>query len=187
MPILLVYGAQYTKMRGMIKQEIRSYLGTLLTKLSLPGRWDMSILETVWTQVKARSLATLKEGAAASGIATKAGSIEAPLLNIELDHVMLDELHLLLRVSDVLLRNLILMAIRRDRQEKSTENITSLKAAIRSCGVTFEIWEDADKRKQGYDWTSLTGKDKKRLLKVMSNTVTLLNVLLLYFLLLPCS
>ena len=113
----------------------------------------------------------MKEGAVAPGVTNKAGSVEAPQLNINLDHVLLYELHLLLRVLDVLLRNLILMAVRRDHQERSTQNNT-FKTAIRSCGVTFEIWEDSDKRKQGYDWTLLTDKDKKRLLKVLSSIVT---------------
>ena len=35
------------------------------------------------------------------------GCIHPPLLNIELSHVLIDELHLLMRICDVLLRNLI--------------------------------------------------------------------------------
>lgn len=40
-----------------------------------------------------------------------------PLLNIETDHVMLDELHLLLRVVDVLLNNLLEEVLQRDKTE----------------------------------------------------------------------
>lgn len=39
------------------------------------------------------------------------GCINDPLLNIELDHVIVDELHLLLRVTDVLKTNLITEAM----------------------------------------------------------------------------
>jgi hypothetical protein len=39
------------------------------------------------------------------------GCINDPLLNIELDHVIVDELHLLLRVTDVLMTNLITEAM----------------------------------------------------------------------------
>jgi hypothetical protein len=34
-----------------------------------------------------------------------------PLLNIDLDHVVMDELHLLLRVMDILIKNLIMDAV----------------------------------------------------------------------------
>ena len=66
-------------------------------------RWDMSVEESVYTKKKARSLLTLQER---SHFANKAcyqhlGSIHSPLLNIELTKVVMDELHLLLRVTDV--------------------------------------------------------------------------------------
>ena len=68
-------------------------------------RWDMSVEESVYTEKKARSLSTLREK---SHFANKAchqhlGSIHSPLLNIELTKVVVDELHLLLRVTDVLI------------------------------------------------------------------------------------
>lgn len=40
-----------------------------------------------------------------------------PLLNIELDHVILDELHLLLRVVDVLLNNLLEDVLQWDKKD----------------------------------------------------------------------
>ena len=63
----------------------------------------MSIEESVFTEKKARSLSTLREK---SQLANKPchqhlGSIHPPLLNIELTKVVVDELHLLLRVMDV--------------------------------------------------------------------------------------
>lgn len=39
------------------------------------------------------------------------GSINEPLLDIELTHVVSDELHLLLRVTDVLLTNVVIEAM----------------------------------------------------------------------------
>ncbi len=131
----------------------------------------MSKEEKEWTETKSRSLAALKKAAAKSSTAqsVRLGSVDPPLLNIPLDHVILDELHLLLRVVDVLLRNVIYMAMRLDREQKTTTNLDDLKAAIRSCGVTFDIWLKKDGRGRNgsdYEWTSLTGKDKKKLLKV---------------------
>ncbi|XP_066016033.1 uncharacterized protein [Pocillopora verrucosa] len=98
-----------------------------------------------------------------------------PLLHIELDHVVLDELHLLLRISDVLIENLVRDALDWDRSknwdkrkcQQKNEHLQNLQAAIRSCGVSFDIWEktNADGKGSGqYDFTSLLGSDKKKLL-----------------------
>ena len=72
----------------------------------------MSVEELVYTEKKARPLSTLQEK---SHFANKAchqhlGSIHFPLFNIELTKVVMDELHLLLRMTDVLIRNLISLA-----------------------------------------------------------------------------
>ena len=44
--------------------------------------------------------------------------INQPLLNIPLDHIVLDELHLLLRITDVILDNIIEDAMERDDKER---------------------------------------------------------------------
>ena len=43
--------------------------------------------------------------------------VKEPLLNIELDHVIVDELHLLLRVMDVMLDNIITEVIDWDKAD----------------------------------------------------------------------
>lgn len=53
----------------------------------------------------------------------------------------------------------------RDRQSLNLQNLVE---AIRSCGVSFSVWEklDADGRGSGvYDFTSLMGADRKILLE----------------------
>ena len=47
----------------------------------------------------------------------KLGSINMPLLDLELDHVIPDELHLLLRVMDVLIQGLIDTVLAYDRHQ----------------------------------------------------------------------
>jgi hypothetical protein len=102
--------------------------------------------------------------------------VHAPILNIELSHVVIDELHLLLRIMDVLIGNLVQEALQWDKRdnwgEKASEqnsvHVNHLIDVIRSCGVSFDIWEktNADKKGSGlYDFTSLLGSDKKKLLK----------------------
>ncbi len=101
------------------------------------------------------------------------GSKVPPLLEIDTDHVVIDELHLLLRIMDVLLRNLIHMMVKLDRSSTagtSSNHLSNLIGAIRQCGISFSVWEPRDpatgKKTGVYDWTSLMGNDIKRLLKV---------------------
>jgi hypothetical protein len=98
-----------------------------------------------------------------------------PLLDIELDHVIVDELHLLLRITDVLTSNLVDEVLTWDQeddfqktnQEIKGKHLKKLIETIRSCGVSFEVWQkkNADGKESGtYDYTSLLGADKKHLL-----------------------
>ena len=102
-----------------------------------------------------------------------------PLLNIDLDHVILDELHLMLRVVDVLIDNLLEDVLEWDknvdickrRSEKRGEHLENLVSTIRSCGVSFQVWQksNADGKPGKYECTSSLGNDKKKLLKFLPN------------------
>ncbi|XP_048581436.1 uncharacterized protein LOC125561333 [Nematostella vectensis] len=102
--------------------------------------------------------------------------VNKPLFNIEPDHILIDELHLMLRVTDILIDNAIEDAMQWDEKEKiskrsnkgSTSHLSQLVQTIRLCGVSFQVWEklNADGRGSGtYDFTSLMGSDRKKLLK----------------------
>ena len=95
-----------------------------------------------------------------------------PLLNIPLDHIVVDELHLMLHVTDILVENLVHKCIEWDKdddldnkKEAATGlHLKSLIQVIRSCVVSFDLWEqrNADGKASGkHDWTSLLGKDKR--------------------------
>ncbi|XP_065892708.1 uncharacterized protein [Dysidea avara] len=102
-------------------------------------------------------------------------NIHKPLLNLDLDHIIPDELHLMLRVTDRLITALIQTAksydqhqhrlerIRRAYKVLDGERIKNLIAAIRECGVYFNIYEDDESGK--VEWPSLLGPDKLKLLK----------------------
>jgi len=114
-----------------------------------------------------------------------------PLLNIPLSHIIPDELHLLLRVTDVLIEALITTAIACDRYEhhfqaesrhrggrlkvyKTLEGnmLTNLLAAINACHVQFKMWlEKEEKDKEKLKWTSLMGPDKRKLLKTLPDNL----------------
>ena len=103
----------------------------------------------------------------------KKGCEFEPLLKVEPDHCILDELHLLLRIMDRLLENVIEAALQRDEKrgritscQKIGTNLKALESAIKECGVAFRFWQKKgdDGSRKGLDWTSLMGRDKKKLL-----------------------
>ena len=89
--------------------------------------------------------------------------IDSPLLNIPLDHIILDELHLLLRFTDVLMSNLIEDAMELDdkddflkkKGEPKGTHLRKLTQLINSCGVTFSVWEKRMEMEKG--WAKWTG------------------------------
>ena len=88
------------------------------------------------------------------------------LINIDINHIIPDELHLLLRITDKLIDNLINAAVQYDHNVNNTPTSQVLKGPmldclireINSCGVTFNIYcNSSDKR----DYTPLTASDRK--------------------------
>lgn len=77
---------------------------------------------------------------------------------------------------DKLTKNIVLDAIEWDRKDNlgkppvqwKNKHQEDLIKVIKSCGITFNVWEkqDADGKSSGlHDFTSLMGSDKKLLLK----------------------
>ena len=100
--------------------------------------------------------------------------MRSPLISVPLDQVVLDELHLLLRVMDVLMRNLILYMDSQDHKNKAhqgeiTHCVQQLEDFVRSCGVSFQIWQNQEPTGKpipgGYDFTALSGKYKLQVLE----------------------
>ena len=153
-----------------------SYYACVWCKIHKNNRWDTSFsLDHYQSPDLKRSLKEMFELARKKKQENKYCCEHEPLLHIELDHVVLDELHLLLRILDVLIENLVKDVLDWDQSENwdkrksqhKNEHLNNLKATIRSCGVSFDIWEktNADGKGSGqYDFTSLLGSDKKKLL-----------------------
>lgn len=57
--------------------------------------------------------------------------------------VVVDELHLMLRIFDVLIRNLIYIAVSIDKKDinsqQNTKHVDMVATKIVSCGVTFHV------------------------------------------------
>ena len=67
-----------------------------------------------------------------------------PLINIDPAKTIIDELHLMLRVTDVLTRNLVWAMIDLDLRSRHvgtepTDNLEGLLDAIHRCGITFRV------------------------------------------------
>ena len=95
---------------------------------------------------KARTLEALQANCMHSKKSCKyhLGSINAPILPLSPTDVVVDELHALLRISDVLLRNLIFLVDameQRARMRAGRANVVMqhLEDMIKSCGVSFTI------------------------------------------------
>ena len=95
---------------------------------------------------KARTLQALQDNCmhAKKGCKHHLGSIKPPILPIRPTDLVLDELHALLWISDVLLRNLIFLVDtmeHRARLRTGTADITMqhLEDRIKSCGASFTI------------------------------------------------
>jgi len=97
----------------------------------------------------------------------KLSQIHIPLIHLQLKYVIPDELHLLLRVTDVLIRNLINATIqhnlkhsghRRNVNILSGEMVSKLLGAICDCGITFKIMHQKALSQGGFEFTSLMGK-----------------------------
>lgn len=79
------------------------------------------------------------------------------LINIDIDHVIPDELHLLLQVTDRLIENLINGAVAHDHVSNILQGpmLKKLVQEINSCGVAFSIRVPSKNKRE---FTSLTGK-----------------------------
>ena len=107
--------------------------------------------------------------------AQRKGKVNEPLLHIPLKNVVPDELHLMLRITDVLIRNLINAAMQYDSVNSRRISdvlkrpmINNLLKAINTCGVSFTIYIQKD----GFEFTSLVGNDRKKLLNKLPSKVS---------------
>ena len=120
-----------------------------ITYISIIYRWDMSVPEAVYNSPppngKARTWDAMMRNCSYSQPKRHLGSKGTPILQTEPSNLVLDELHLLLRIGDVLLRNVILQANSLDHRvymtegRQSDDHLRTLETLVRRCGVSFVI------------------------------------------------
>lgn len=97
------------------------------------------------------------------------GCNHQPLILIEPEQIVLDKLHLLLRLGDVLLSNLVDDCKQADSKlevlGKKPHHTEDLVKAIRECGVVFSMW--TEKCSTELKWSSLTGSEYNKLFRFL--------------------
>jgi hypothetical protein len=97
-------------------------------------------LDFYHTRGMQRTSQNLKEDVVKNGFGVHA----QPLVSIEPEHIIIDELHLLLRICDKLLKNLIVHTKTLDDKNavhgEKSDFLGQLTEKIRGCGVSFYTW-----------------------------------------------
>ncbi|RIB10702.1 hypothetical protein C2G38_2205440 [Gigaspora rosea] len=81
-------------------------------------------------------------------------------LAIDLKNYIPDELHMLLRISDILMECLFNDLFKKKEFEKQIKPI--VETAFKSLSIQFEFFKSAGNK---WTWTSLMGPDKKKMLE----------------------
>ena len=109
-------------------------------------RWDRSKADMTFYNLdpNRRTLADIKQCSRSKCF----GYINEPLIDIALDHIVPDELHLLLRVTDRILQNVIDEVLERDaienfnrpRGQPNGVFLSNLVIGNNDCGISFNVW-----------------------------------------------
>ena len=124
-------------------------------KIHKDNRWEMDKDLDYYNSVpKKRLLQEVINMALKKRAQDKFSCDHKPLINIDLDHVVLDELHLLVRVMDVLLNNTIQEVISWDQKE----NFNKKKSEKRNTNLTKLLTFGKRKMKMGGDLGNMTSQ-----------------------------
>ena len=130
--------------------------------LHLDGIWRL-LMKNIWLATHKRTLQSFYDNYSNNDKGCK----HLLLINVDPGNIIPDELHLLLRITDVLISNLISAAKTDDTKHKKNcklldgPMVNSVINKMRSCGINFNAWIT----EKGFDYTSLMGDSKKALLQ----------------------
>lgn len=119
---------KFTRTRGFFNQHIIN--APLYTCIY---RWDITF------EAKERSLSSLVENAKEKRL----GVSFEPLFKLEMTNIVIDELHMFLRIMDILLRNLLWEMIYQDEvqafHKQKSSYLENTVQSIRGCGLSFQV------------------------------------------------
>lgn len=113
------------------------------------NRWKTSVDASMYNGKNIRKLATMKRQVANKTVDGKKGCINMPLLDIEPLSCVVDELHLFLRISDVLFQSFFNKMVALDHAYKVHKtgvdgNVSAAVEHIRALGISFNVWMKDD-------------------------------------------
>ena len=135
-------------------------------------RWDMSVDGRAYNNENMRSLEKMRKCRLSKGIHKVKGCVNPPLIAIEPRNCVIDELHLFLRISDVLFENLFAELRRLSFRAKTLktgtcDHVEKVVSAIRKCGVSFNVWMSKEGGRQSRSGMEMTSLNRNEKLKVM--------------------
>ena len=132
-------------------------------------RWDMSVDGRAYNNENMCSLEKMSKCRLSKGIHKVKGCVNPPLIAIK---PRIDELHLFLRISDVLFENLFAELYRLSFRAKTLktgrcDHVGKAVSAIRKCGVSFNVWMSKEGGRQSRSGMEMTSLNRNEKLKVM--------------------
>ena len=113
----------------------------------------------------------------------KKGCINQPLIEIEPQNSIPDELHLFLRITDVIFYTLFghLIALDNKSRVHRTESSGHLQAGVqfvRRLGISFNVWMCEDKQSKSRSAFEMTALNRNERLKILKNFPVLFDKIL---------
>ena len=160
-----------------------SHYACIWCEIHAHNRWDTSVDASKYNGENMRKLADIKRKASLrpsqKNADSKKGCTEQPLLEIEPSDCVVDELHLFLRITDVLFQSFFSKMVALDHAHKvhktgSGDHVSRAAQYITELGVPFKVWVKEDSSKT----VEMTTLNRNRRLKVISGLPTSFDKLL---------
>ena len=135
----------------------------------------MEVDEKEYNDANMRTLDKMRKCRMAKGINKVKGCVKPPLFEIEPENCVIDELHLFLRISDVLFENLfaelqrLSLRAKTHRTGEPSDHVERAVSAIRRSGVSFNVWLSKEGTRQSRSGLEMTSLNRNEKLKVMNS------------------
>lgn len=147
----------------------------LWCKIHKSNRWDMSVSNDQYNGENMRTLHEMKECVKQKGIDKKKGCIDLPLIDIEPKNCVPDELHLFLRITDIIFNSLFEELVKLDHKSKvhkagESDHVQRAVRNVRRLGISFNVWmSEGTPGKHSRSALEMTPLNRNERLKVLKN------------------
>ena len=137
--------------------------------------WDMSVSKDQYTGSNMRTLDKMKMCEKQKGVESKKGCVRLPVIEVEPKDCVVDELHLFLRITDILFNNVFArLHATLDLKSKlhgtiADDHVCRATYKIRKMGISFSVWLSQEgngkQSRSGLELTPLNRNEKRKVLK----------------------